>query len=265
MSRDREGRAEPGGERVGDTGPRSRTTWVEHPHPVHRVHRLGAGVLGVGLIVFGGLGLADRPEFFSGGRQVMGMGSNGALAVISLAVGVLLLVAAVRGGRRASTTTLVVGALFLLSGFVHLAVLDTAANLLAFRLPNVMFSFGAGLLLLTLGAYGRITGGLPPDNPYARRGALGSVAPAVLETGPEDGDREQIVRAEQAAASTGATPEQRTLLRMTGQRRAQEDYDRAWRAFAAGHSAAETSRLRATAEAESALLDAPGRKPRSPH
>lgn len=228
----------------------------DHAHPVHRVHRVGAGLLGAGLVVFAVLGLVNRPAFFSReGEQVMSMGSNGALAVISLVVGAVLLAAAVRGGRLSSTTTLVVGALFLLSGFVHLAILDTAANLLAFDLSNVFFSLAAGLLLLTLGAYGRVSGGLPPGNPYLRARATEEARTAEEPVGSRSSD--DLTRAEQAAASTRATPEQQALLHTTAARRADDDHDRAWRDFAANHTEAETARLRAVADAESVLVDPP--------
>lgn len=226
-------------------------------HPVHRVHRVGAGLLGAGLVVFAVLGLANRPAFFSrDDQQVMSMGSNGALAVISLVVGAVLLVAAARGGRPSSTTTLVVGALFLLSGFVHLALLDTAANLLGFDLANVFFSLGAGLLLLTLGAYGRVSGGLPPDSPYLRVGAPGEYV--------ERPGHDELTRAEQAAASTRATPEQQALLHGRAARRADDDHDRAWRTYAANHTDAETDHLRTVADAESVLGGPPEteRRPR---
>jgi len=58
--------------------------------------------------------------------------------------------------------------LFLLSGLVNLAVLRTSANILDFSMRNVIFSFVSGLLLLTFGLYGRVSGGLPPDNPFYR-------------------------------------------------------------------------------------------------
>lgn len=131
------------------------------------VHRIGAAVLGIGLCVFGSLGVANRLEFLAvEGREVLGLSSNGLLSTISLVVGGVLIGAGLRGGRSASTITVAIGALFLLSGLLNLAVLDTELNFLAFRMPNVIFSFVAGMLLLFLGAYGRFSGGLSPDNPY---------------------------------------------------------------------------------------------------
>src|SRR3954469_6450911 len=136
---------------------------------VPAVHRVGAVAVGLVLLVFGALGFADGLSYFSTeGEPVLGLSSNGLLSTISAVTAVALIAAALRGPRIASTVMLVVGVLFLLSALANLAVLDTGLNLLAFRLTNVFFSLGAGLVLLLLGAYGRVSANLPPDSPYAR-------------------------------------------------------------------------------------------------
>lgn len=193
------------------------------------VHRIGAAVLGFGLCVFGALGVADRLEFLAvRGEVVLGLASNGLLSVISLLVGGVLIGAAVRGGRSSSTITVVVGLLFLLSGLVNLAVLDTELNLLAFRLSNVIFSFIAGMLLLFLGAYGRFSGGLAADNPYYRH--RNHADPSSGEE-HRDEDGERWVAAEVAVAEGHATPEQEQQVREDAQRRANEARRRAWEAY----------------------------------
>ncbi|MFE9117922.1 DUF4383 domain-containing protein [Streptomyces sp. NPDC007172] len=138
-------------------------------HRLNRVYRYGAGAMGVVLLVFGILGLIHRIGFFdTGGDTVAGLNTNGALSVISIVVGLLLLYGAFRGGNFASTLNIALGVLFLISGFVNLALLDTSHNILAFRMQNVLFSFVVGLLLMVFGMYGRVTGFLPHDNPYWR-------------------------------------------------------------------------------------------------
>jgi hypothetical protein len=93
------------------------------------VHRMGAAVLGVGLCVFGILGVANRLEFLSAqGKVLLGLGANGLLATISLIIGAVLVGAAFRGGRSSSTITVIIGVLFLLSGLLNLAVLDTGST-----------------------------------------------------------------------------------------------------------------------------------------
>ncbi|MGH3983931.1 MAG: DUF4383 domain-containing protein [Pseudonocardiaceae bacterium] len=193
------------------------------------VHRVGAAVLGFGLCVFGALGVADRLEFLAvRGEVVLGLASNGLLSAISLLVGGVLIGAAVRGGRSSSTITVVVGLLFLLSGLVNLAVLDTELNLLAFRMSNVIFSFIAGMLLLFLGAYGRFSGGLSADNPYYRHRHHPDPGSGQDH---RDEDNERWVAAEVAVAEGHATPEQEQQVREDAQRRANEARRRAWEAY----------------------------------
>jgi hypothetical protein len=138
-------------------------------HRLSRVYRIGAGLMGLVLLAFGILGLIDMVGFFdTGGDEVAGLNTNGALSVLSLCVGVLLLVGMLVGGNFASTLNMVVGVAFVLSGFANLALLDTSINFLAFRIQNVLFSFVFGVLLMTFGMYGRVGTALPHDNPYWR-------------------------------------------------------------------------------------------------
>jgi hypothetical protein len=143
------------------------STTVSPDHRVIWIHRAGAVVVAVVIATFGVLGFAGGLDFFdTEGEPVLGMTTNGALSTISIVTAVVLIAAAIRGGRLSSTVMMVIGTLFLVSAFANLALLGTAYNLLAFRLPNVFFSIGAGLVLLFTGAYGRASAKLPPDNPY---------------------------------------------------------------------------------------------------
>ncbi|HET9169496.1 MAG TPA: DUF4383 domain-containing protein [Actinospica sp.] len=138
-------------------------------HRLGRVYRYGAGLMGLLLLVFGTLGLADQLAFFNTrGHHVLGLSSNGLLSVISIVAAAILIGGAAIGGNTASNINLGMGFVFYVSGFVNLGLLDTQANFLAFRLQNVMFSFAVGVMLMTFGAYGRVSGGLPHDNPYWR-------------------------------------------------------------------------------------------------
>ena len=148
------------------------------PHPVHTVHRIGAGAIGGFLIVFGTAGLVQRPEMLaSDGLAVLGLSTNGLLSVLSLLVGAILTGAAVRGGPTSSMVCLALGPVFLLSAIGNIFVLGTSMNMLGFSLPNVMFSLAVGAVLLVLGAYGRVSAVLPPDNPYVE--ARAASAPAL--------------------------------------------------------------------------------------
>lgn len=208
------------------------------PRPAHRVvlvHRIGAVVTAAVLATFGGVGLAGGLAFFSTyGRPVLGLSSNGLLSAISLATAAVLVAAAVRGGRPASTVLIVIGGLFLVSAFVNLAVLGTGLNVLAFRLPNVFFSIGAGLVLLLLGAYGRLSGGLPDDNPYR------TAVPAedlVLPRQPLPATRAELAvdramaAAESAVVRGAATPDQARRVAAMAGLRTHEDRRRVWMQF----------------------------------
>ncbi|WP_436776406.1 DUF4383 domain-containing protein [Yinghuangia sp. YIM S09857] len=138
-------------------------------HRLGRVYRYGAGFTGLVLMVFGVLGYADQLAFFdTSGEKIAGLSTNGALSTISMVVGGVLIAGAVVGGNLASTLNITVGSAFILSGFVNLALIGKDANILAFEMPNVIFSFIVGLMVLTFGLYGRVSGNLPHDNPYWR-------------------------------------------------------------------------------------------------
>lgn len=206
-------------------------------HPVHIVHRVSAAVLGIGLWVFAVLGLVNGLAFFSTeGRPVLGLSSNGLLSTISLVAGAILIVAAVVGGPLSSTTTLVMGVLFVVSGLVHLAVLGSPYNVLAFELPNVFFSLVAGLVLLLAGAYGRFSAGLPADNPY-RRARHPEAERTETPSAPSEYD-EEVLQAEIAMGEGHPTPEQETLVEQDHARRRDEERRRAYRAAENGNKRA---------------------------
>ncbi|MCX3060025.1 DUF4383 domain-containing protein [Streptomyces beihaiensis] len=154
----------------GSDRPRRRVRLDEHlpvDHKLSKVYRTGAGLMGLVLLAFGILGLIDKIGFFdTGGDTVAGLNTNGALSVLSICVGVLLFVGMLIGGNFASTLNMVLGVLFILSGMVNLALLNTTHNFLAFHIQNVLFSFVYGVVLMVFGMYGRVSGHLPFDNPY---------------------------------------------------------------------------------------------------
>ncbi len=160
-------------------------------HRLSRVYRIGAGLMGLVLLTFGILGFTGQVGFFStNGDRIAGLSSNGALSVLSVVAGPLLFAGMVAGGNFASNLNMVLGVLFVLSGFVNLAVLNTSANFLAFGMSNVLFSFVFGLVLMTFGMYGRVHSHLPHDNPYWQ------------QRHPREAERERLAR-EGAGAPDG--------------------------------------------------------------
>ncbi|WP_326783128.1 DUF4383 domain-containing protein [Streptomyces sp. NBC_00151] len=169
-------------------------------HHLAAVYRWGAAFCGVVLLVFGILGFADELSLFNTeGQSIAGMSTNGALSLISVLVGLALIIGGSIGGNVASTLNMAVGTLFLLSGFVHIFILDRPANILDFGMTNVIFSFVMGLVILTFGMYGRVSSKLPHDNPYWRRRHPRKAAEESLAR------RRQPVPAEALPTGTGRT------------------------------------------------------------
>jgi hypothetical protein len=101
-------------------------------------------------------------------------------------------------------------------------------NLLAFRPANIVFSFAVGAVLLILGSYGRITGGLPLDNPYHRDAPGDSTAEQQRDWMPDATAAGELAEAERAYALHYATAEQLERLAVVhGYRPLPERY-RAW-------------------------------------
>ncbi|MFD8420058.1 DUF4383 domain-containing protein [Streptomyces sp. NPDC059466] len=189
-------------------GPRKRFALDEHLPVDHRLstfYRIGAGLMGLFLLAFGILGVTDNIGFFTThGDTVVGLNTNGTLSVVSICAGLILFAGMVIGGNVASTVNMVLGVLFILSGFLNLALLDTSFNFLAFHIQNVLFSFVVGVLLMFFGMYGRVGSALPHDNPYwkARH--------------PEARDQEERVRTLQESATATALQQGRSTPEAPG-------------------------------------------------
>ena len=213
------------------------------PHPIHTFHRLSMGAIGCFLLTFGTVGLTRGLNFLSPhGEMVMGLSTNGLLATVSVAVAAVLLAAAAKGGPTASGVGIVLGVLFVISGFGNLLVTGTSMNMLAFGLSNVIFSLAVGLVLLFTGAYGRIATQLPPDNPYfqASRDRPYPAPPPDLRTAAERladeaADRE-LAEAERAHAQGHASTAQAQGVAAARRFRSPEDRRRAWRQTQAPHT-----------------------------
>ncbi|MGY1635674.1 DUF4383 domain-containing protein [Geodermatophilus sp. SYSU D00742] len=217
---------------------RTAHTTEDHPSPgarVFAVQRTGAVLVALFLLVFGLLGYAGGLDFFStDGQRILGLSSNGLLSTISVVVAVVLLVAAARSPRTASTVMIVIGVLFLLSGLLNLAVLRTSFNILAFEFRNVVFSFVAGLLLLVLGAYGRIGGHLPDDSPYAHPRPADEYVDENPST-PEEFAAERAMRdAEVAVVQHTATADQRRRVEAMARVHSRAERRQVWMSFDAG-------------------------------
>jgi hypothetical protein len=206
---------------------------------VFRVQLTGAICVGGFLLVFGLVGLAGGLAFLStDGERVLGLSSNGLLSTLSVVVGIVLVGAAWLGPRIASAVMMVLGCLFLVSALVNLAVLSTGLNILAFKISNVVFSIVVGLLLLTLGAYGRVSGNLPPDSPYAHPHPDDTEPPESYPSTPEEFAAEAAMReAELAVCEHRATDEQRRRVQAMAVAHTRADRRRIWLELEAAQAA----------------------------
>jgi hypothetical protein len=197
------------------------------------VHRVGALAVAGVILLFGVLGFADGLPFFStSGRPILGMSSNGLLSTVSVLTAAVLVAAALRGPRIASTVMIAVGGLFILSALANLAVLRTGLNVLAFEMSNVAFSAVAGLVLLLLGAYGRLTGNLPPDSPYAGQRTPPAPEPSEVPSTPAEFAAERAMReAEIAVVQHVARAEQRRRVAAMAAVHSRADRRRVWMEF----------------------------------
>lgn len=199
---------------------------------VPTVHKLGALAVAAVIGVFGVLGFAGGLAFFStDGERVLGLSSNGLLSTVSVGTAAVLVFAAFRSARTASTIMMVIGVLFLVSAFANLAVLRTDLNFLAFEMSNVIFSIVAGLVLLTLGAYGRVSGHLPADSPYATA-AADEEEPEAFATTPDEYAADAAMReAEVAVVEHRATPDQRRRVEAMARVTTRQDRRQVWMSF----------------------------------
>ncbi|GAA4803630.1 hypothetical protein GCM10023200_46090 [Actinomycetospora chlora] len=219
---------------AGAAGSGERVVWI---------HRVGAVVVALVIAAFGVLGFVGGLAFFdTQGAPVLGLSTNGALSTVSIVTAVVLVAAAIRGGRLASTVMIVVGTLFLVSAFVNLWLIGTSANVLAFRLPNVFFSIAAGLVLLFTGAYGRLSAKLPSDNPYKQERRPddpqdhgdAAEAPQDSHRQPRPSSRAEadadaaMAQAERALAQGAASDEQRRRLAAIDHLRTHEERRAGW-------------------------------------
>ncbi len=124
------------------------------------VCRVGGALCGLLLLVFGVVGLLSGVPFSGiSGDKVMFLRANGLLSLLSVAVGLLLIAAAVIGRNISAAVNSGVAVVMLLSGLVNLTLIRTDLNFLAFTMGNIIFSFLVGVVLLTCGLYGRLPAG----------------------------------------------------------------------------------------------------------
>jgi hypothetical protein len=128
-------------------------------HPLRRFYRVLAGLIGLYVLVFGIFGFLrtrDLDFFANQGEGVLGLSTNPAFSLLSVATGLILLAALLVGRNLDHFLNIVAGTVFLTAGLAMLLLLRTDLNLLAFTMTNCVVSFVFGLVVLAAGLYGKV-------------------------------------------------------------------------------------------------------------
>jgi hypothetical protein len=140
---------------------------VNHPaRPLLRALAAAAGLYVLGFGVVGFVETLGLPFFDRGEHYALGLLTNPAFSLLSVAAGPVLLAGALYGRNVDHFINLAGSVVFLVSGIVMLAVQRTDANLLNFAVRNCVVSFLIGLALLLAGMYGKVG---PPEEAAAER------------------------------------------------------------------------------------------------
>jgi hypothetical protein len=131
-------------------------------HHLRPLYRALAGLGGLYVLVFGLLGVAASrglPAFAQPHDHklpwVLGLRTNLAFAVLSIAVGLVLLLGNVVGRNLDYYLNLLAGAVFMVAGMAMMILMQTDLNFLGFSMVNCIVSFILGTLFLTAGLYCR--------------------------------------------------------------------------------------------------------------
>jgi hypothetical protein len=132
-------------------------------HPLGRLYRAVAGLVGAYILVFGIVGVARTwgdDLFARDNTWVLGLRTNLAFSILSVVAGAVIVLAALIGGNVPHFVNKYGGGVFLGAGIVMLTVLQTDANFLNFSITTCIVSFLFGMALLTAGLYGKVG---PPE------------------------------------------------------------------------------------------------------
>ena len=128
-------------------------------HPARPVYRAIGGLTGLYLAIFGVLGVIETSggEFFAqDDTLVLGQGTNLGNSVISLALGLIILIAIGIGRNLDARLNKWLGYGLMALGLVCLAVLRTDANALNYSVSTSIVTMLIGVVLLMAGLYGKV-------------------------------------------------------------------------------------------------------------
>jgi hypothetical protein len=135
-------------------------------HRLRSAYRVMSALAGAYVLVFGILAItrtAGTALFAQTGLPwVMGLRTNTAFAIASIAAGVVIIAAALIGRNIDVRVNILGSAGFLSVGTLMLGLMSTNANFLGFSMVNCIVSYIIGTLLLTAGLYGKTVRTRPP-------------------------------------------------------------------------------------------------------
>lgn len=147
-------------------------------HPARPLLRTLAALIGLYILVFGIAGVVETwgsPFFGREETWVLGLRTNPAFSLLSVAAGAVLLAGSLYGRNVDHFINLWGGVAFLLAGVLMMAVLHTTLNLLNFAITNTVVSFVIGVVLMTAGLYGKTgTPDLEEAEDRLRHGEVGA-------------------------------------------------------------------------------------------
>jgi Domain of unknown function (DUF4383) len=127
-------------------------------HRYRPTYRFLAGLAGLYVLVFGIVGVVvsrGHGAFARGPIVALGLPTNLAFSILSIAVGVVALLGVGLGHNYDFYLEIVGGVAFLVVGFLMLAVMETPLNIFNFTVAKCVVSFVIGLVLFTAGLYSR--------------------------------------------------------------------------------------------------------------
>jgi hypothetical protein len=125
-------------------------------HPLRPAYRLLAGLTGLALLAFGAVGWPGQADWFAQGDvRAFGLTTNRALALATLAAGMVVLAAAIIGRNVDRLVNLWGGAVFLIVGTVMMPLSHSELNVLNSSVGTAIAAYVVGLLLIAAGLYGK--------------------------------------------------------------------------------------------------------------
>lgn len=129
-------------------------------HPMRTFYRFLAALAGLYILIFGVVAFAKTKGGSAFAQHdlvwALGLRSNLAFAVISIAAGAVILVSTLIGRNIDRAINFVGGIAFMAIGMLMLTLLRTDANFLGFSMANVIVSFIIGTVLFSASLYGKV-------------------------------------------------------------------------------------------------------------